>query len=91
MHKIAESLVDLIASDTDKESSSSLGMLRVNLESDILNMSSRKAGVREAMERRIEQTDGFSGESTTAKMEKLSGGGANFDMDDDDTNTKSTQ
>ena len=56
VHKIAERLVDMITEDDAEQSSSSLSMLRVQFESDILNMSSRKAGVREAMERRIEQT-----------------------------------
>mmetsp|Transcript_30081 Transcript_30081/g.63791 ORF Transcript_30081/g.63791 Transcript_30081/m.63791 type:complete len:616 (+) Transcript_30081:145-1992(+) len=57
----------------------------VQLESDILNMSSRKASVREAMERRIEQTDGFSGEAAASKMERLTSGGDDVGtMNDDD-------
>ena len=87
-HKIAEMLVDLIADDDDNSSSSSLGMLRVQLESDILSMSTRKAGVREAMERRIEQTDGLSGETVATKIEKLSSG--SFDMEDEDDRKMST-
>ena len=84
VHKIAEMLVDLITADTDTErSASSLNMLRVQFESDILNMSSRKAGVREAMERRIEQADGITGDATTSMMERLTSGG-NVDMNDDD-------
>ena len=83
-YKIAEKLADLIANDSDKKSSS-LGMIRVQLESDILNMSSRKAGVREAMERRIEQIDGFSGEATKAKIDKLtSGESLSSGIDDED-------
>jgi len=84
VHKIAEMLVDLITADTDTErSASSLNMLRVQFESDILNMSSRKAGVREAMERRIEQADGITGDATASMMERLTSGG-NVDMNDDD-------
>ncbi len=74
VHKIAEKLGVLVA--VDGASSSSMSMLRVQLEADILNMSSRKAGVREAMERRIEQTDGFVGEATTSKIERLARGEA---------------
>ena len=82
VHKIAERLVDMITEDDAEQSSSSLSMLRVQFESDILNMSSRKAGVREAMERRIEQTDGLEGDATTSKMERLTRG--EIDMNDDD-------
>jgi len=98
-HKIAERLVEFIAAESNdgegekssSSSSSSLGMLRVQLESDILNMSSRKAGVREAMERRIEQTEvggGGAGRTTaashTSKMEKLSRGGDVLDGEEED-------
>lgn len=79
-HKIAEKLVTLIAED--EMSSSSISMLRVQLESDILNMSSRKAGVREAIERRIEITDGLLGEATASKLKRLSSG--DFDDKNDD-------
>lgn len=75
---IAEKLVDLIAPSSDKNSTSS-SMMRVQLEADILNMATRKAGVREAMERRIEQADGFSGDVTSATMEKLARGGSDDD------------
>jgi hypothetical protein len=81
VHKIAEKLVTLIAEND--MSSSSIAMLRVQLESDILNMSSRKAGVREAIERRIELTDGVSGEATTSKMKRLSSGDLD-NMNDDE-------
>jgi DNA primase len=80
-HKIAEKLVTLIAED--EMSSSSISMLRVQLESDILNMSSRKAGVREAIERRIEMTDGVSGEATASKMKRLSSGDLDGTHDDE--------
>ena len=83
VHKIAEKLVGLITKEDDTErSASSLNMLRVQLEADILNMASRKAGVREAMERRIEQTDGVSGDATSAKLQRLSSG--DIDMNDDE-------
>lgn len=75
VYNIAEKLVDLIAPSSEKNSTSS-SMMRVQLESDILNMATRKAGVREAMERRIEQADGFSGDATSATMEKLARGGS---------------
>ena len=78
VYNIAEKLVDLIAPSSEKNSTSS-SMMRVQLESDILNMATRKAGVREAMERRIEQADGFSGEKTSATMEKLARGGSEED------------
>ncbi len=81
VHKIAKKLVALITED--EMSLSSMGMLRVQLESDILNMSSRKAGVREAIERRIELTDGVSGEATTSKMKRLSSGDSD-NMNDDE-------
>jgi len=81
VHKIGDKLVKLIANDD--ATSSSLGMLRAQLESDILNMSSRKAGVREAIERRIEHTDGVSGEATTFRMKRLSSGDVGT-IDDDD-------
>ena len=83
-YKISEQLVGLIVRDSDKNSSS-VGMMRVQFESDILNMSSRKAGVREAMERRIEQTDGFAGDTAIEKMNKLTGGeGVSSDTEEDD-------
>ena len=44
-------------SNNKPRSLSLLGMLRVRLELDILNMSSRKAGVWDAMEQRIERAD----------------------------------
>ena len=78
VYNIAEKLVDFITPDSDKNSTSS-SMMRVQFESDILNMASRKAGVREAMARRIEQADGFSGDATSATMEKLAGGGSDED------------
>jgi len=81
VHKIAEMLVTLIADDDS--SSSALSMLRVQLEADILNMASRKAGVREAIERRIEQTDGLMGEATTSKIERLATGDFGAISDDE--------
>jgi len=74
VHKIADMLVHLIANGDDNNSSSSIGMLRVQLEADILNMASRKAGVKEAMERRIEQSDGVSGDAAASKMKRLASG-----------------
>lgn len=41
-----------------KDSSSSHGPLRIQLESDLLSMASRKASAREALSRRIEDADG---------------------------------
>jgi DNA primase len=87
VHKIAEKLVALIAEV--EMSSSSIGMLRAQLESDILNMSSRKAGVREAIERRIEVTDGVSGEATASKMKRLSRGDLDNMNDDERKMSKS--
>ncbi|KAL3781373.1 hypothetical protein ACHAW5_003929 [Stephanodiscus triporus] len=87
VHKIAEKLVALIAGV--EMSSSSIGMLRAQLESDILNMSSRKAGVREAIERRIEVTDGVSGEATASKMKRLSRGDLDNIYDDERKMSKS--
>ena len=87
VHNIAELLVTLIA---EKDStSSSISMLRVQLEADLLNMASRKAGVREAIERRIEQTDGLLGSATTAKIERLASG--DFDAFNDDERKMSKQ
>lgn len=61
VHNIVDILLDLISKDSD--SKSSLGMMRVQLESDMLNIVSRKASARESIERRIEEKDGFSGEA----------------------------
>ena len=73
VHNIADILLDLIAKDSDDKSS--LGMMRVQLEADMMNMVSRKALVRESMERRIEERDGFSGEAaTSSKMDVLTRG-----------------
>jgi DNA primase catalytic core len=88
-HKVAETLAGLIVAQDDL-AGSSLSMLRVQLESDILNMSSRKAGVREAMERRIESTEGISGEAVASKMERLTAGGG-LEGDDDDDDGKMTK
>lgn len=75
VHKIAERLADLVSAEDESErSSSSLSMLRVQLASDILNMSSRKAGAREAVERRIERADGVNEGAAASRMERLSRG-----------------
>eukprot|EP00578_Thalassiosira_sp_NH16_P001150 CAMPEP_0181140806 /NCGR_PEP_ID=MMETSP1071-20121207/35495_1 /TAXON_ID=35127 /ORGANISM="Thalassiosira sp., Strain NH16" /LENGTH=1447 /DNA_ID=CAMNT_0023227771 /DNA_START=205 /DNA_END=4549 /DNA_ORIENTATION=+ len=89
VHKISEALVFLIAGDDTDKSSSSFGMLRVQLEADLLNMISRKAGMRDAMERRIEQTDGFSGVAASSKMEKLTRGHDDIIGDDQKMSKKS--
>ncbi|KAL7550395.1 hypothetical protein ACHAWF_013636, partial [Thalassiosira exigua] len=88
-HRIAGRLAKMIIAEDDNEddasasSSSSFGMLRVQLESDILNMSSRKASVREGIERRIERTDGTPGERDVAsRMTALSSGDGGHASDD---------
>jgi len=83
-YNISEKLSNLIASDVDKNSSS-IGMMRVQLETDIINMSARKASAREAMERRIEQADGFAGDGAVAKIRKMSSGEGMASHSEDDT------
>lgn len=59
----------------DEMNSSSVGMIRVQLEADILNIASRKASVREAVDRRIESADGIVGEMAASKLTRLAFGG----------------
>ena len=73
VHNIADLLLDLISDDSDNKSS--LGIMRVQLESDMMNMVSRKASARESLERRIEERDGFRGEEATSnKIDVLTRG-----------------
>jgi hypothetical protein len=73
VHNTVDILLDLISKDSD--SKSSLGMMRVQLESDMINMVSRKASARESMERRIEEQEGFTEVATTlSKMDALTRG-----------------
>ena len=81
-------------SERMRRSASALDMLRVQLESDLLNMSSRKAAVREAIERRIEslatshEDKGQRGVATAAKIAELSHG-HNAKEEDDNKKSKS--
>ncbi len=88
-YNISEKLSNLIASDVEKNSSS-IGMMRVQLEIDIINMSARKASAREAMERRIEQTDGFAGDSAVAKIKNMSSGEGIASHSEDDARKMSS-
>ena len=73
VHNIVDILLDLITKDSDNKST--LGMMRVQLESDMMNMVSRKASIRESMERRIEEKEGYSeGSATLSKMDALTRG-----------------
>ena len=73
----ADILAEKAIHNEDEMSSSSGGMMRVQLEADILNIASRKASVREAVDRRIESADGIVGEMAASKLMRLAfGGGA---------------
>lgn len=77
VHNIVDILLDLISKDTDSQSS--LGMMRVQLESDMLNIVSRKASARESIERRIEEKEGF-GEDAAMKVGVLTSGEVDADV-----------
>jgi hypothetical protein len=77
VHNIVDILLDLISKDTDSQSS--LGMMRVQLESDMLNIVSRKASARESIERRIEEKEGFS-EDVVRKVDLLTRGDVDADQ-----------
>ncbi|KAL3799555.1 hypothetical protein HJC23_008682 [Cyclotella cryptica] len=84
IYNIVEILFDLIVKGSEIQSSS-LGMMRVQLESDLINMVSRKASVREAIERRIEKSEGLAqGSAILNKVDVITRGeGTSYDSDDD--------
>lgn len=71
-HDVAGSLAEVV-SGVDAGANSSSNALRIQLETDLVNMVSRKAGVRESMERRIESVEGYS-KDATQKLAKMTGG-----------------
>lgn len=72
VHSIVDILLDLISKDSD--SKSSLGMMRVQLEADMINIVSRKAVARESIERRMEERDGL-GKEVGSKLDIMTRGG----------------
>ena len=70
-YEAAGKLAELISKE---RGSSSDGPLRIQLESDLLGMASRKASAREALTRRVEAADGDSG--SKGKLARLNSGEA---------------
>jgi hypothetical protein len=64
----------MLASILSKDKKGSDGPLKLQLESDLLNMSSRKAASREALARRIEAKDGAIAVNVKQKMMEISSG-----------------
>lgn len=69
-HDVAGSLADIVSGEATNDGSNAL---RIQLETDLVNMVSRKAGARESIERRIESVDGYS-QDATQKLAKMTGG-----------------
>uniref|UniRef100_A0A6U0TGC4 Toprim domain-containing protein n=1 Tax=Eucampia antarctica TaxID=49252 RepID=A0A6U0TGC4_9STRA len=76
----------VLATSLSNKTGSSSSSLQIQLESDLLDMASRKAMVREALSRRIEKIDGVS-TSTSEKISKLLKGG-DFTNDSEKTSGK---
>lgn len=79
-HDVAGSLADVISGGSDSGQVSNA--LRIQLESDLVNMVARKAGVRESIERRIESVDGSSPDVTNQKLMKMTKGDGMSPSDD---------
>jgi len=71
-HDIAGSLADVVSGNSDSREGSNA--LRIQLETDLVNMVARKAGARESIERRIESVEGYSPESASQKLAQMTGG-----------------
>jgi hypothetical protein len=79
-HDVAGSLAGVISGGSDSGQVSNA--LRIQLESDLVNMVARKAGVRESIERRIESVEGASPEVTNQKLLKMAKGDGVSSSDD---------
>lgn len=71
-HDVAGSLAEIVSGTSDSTEGSN--SLRIQLETDLVNMVARKAGARESIERRIESVDGYSSDGTNQKVAKLTRG-----------------
>ena len=79
----ADILAEKATRNEEEINSSSVGMMRVKLEADILNIASRKASVREAVNRRIESADGVVGEMAASKLTTLAFGGGTMEDEEE--------
>jgi hypothetical protein len=79
-HDVAGSLADVISGGSDSGQVSHA--LRIQLESDLVNMVARKAGARESIERRLESVEGASSEVISQKLRKMTEGNGVSSSDD---------
>lgn len=82
VHEVAGSLAEVIAKESGGGEVSSA--LRIQLESDLISMVTRKAGAKESVERRIESVDGMSSTRTKETLEKM-GRGESLGASDEDS------
>ena len=79
-HDVASILVDLVSTSSEpREVSNSF---RIQLQSDLVDMVSRKAAAKESLGRRIEAVDGFDPKQQADKLLKLSRGAGSSETDD---------
>lgn len=71
-HDVAGSLANIVAGNVDSNESSNA--LRIQLETDLVNMVARKAGAKESIERRIESVEGYSPDATSQKLARMTRG-----------------
>lgn len=75
-HDVAGQLAAIVSGKSGSNESSNA--LRIQLETDLVNMVARKAGARESIERRIESVEGYSPDDINQKLSKmLRGDGVN--------------
>jgi hypothetical protein len=79
-HDVAGSLAGVISGGADSGQVSNA--LRIQLESDLLDMVTRKAGARGSIERRLESVEGASPEVTSQKLGKMTKGDGFSSSDD---------
>jgi hypothetical protein len=79
-HDVAGSLADVISCGSDSGQVSNA--LRIQLESDLVNMVARKADARESIERRIESVEGSSADVINQKLWKMTKGDGMSPSDD---------
>ena len=71
-HDVAGSLADIVSGKSDSGGGSNA--LRIQLETDLVNMVTRKAVARESIERRIESLEGYSPDATNQILAKMTEG-----------------
>jgi hypothetical protein len=71
-HDVASSLAVLVEGGSDSGNGSA--SLKIQLESDLVDMVARKAAAKESVGRRLEAVDGFSGKLKTEKLSRMSKG-----------------